>query len=461
MNQPAETTARPRPQLSLWDAASIIVGIIIGSGIFQSTPTVARSVPSEAALMLVWALGGLFALAGALCYAELSTAWTAEGGDLVYLSRGYGSWAGFIFAWAQLWIIRPGSVGVLATVFANYAQELWNLGDSGMLIYALGSTLSLTVVNLFGLRRGAWTQNVLSAAKIIGLLAVVVLGLLTPAQPHDPQVSQLIARDISTNWALALIFVLFAYSGWHEMPIVAAEVRDPKHNLFRALLLGTASVAAIYLLVNYAMVHALGLEGLGKSHVPAADVAALTLGDFGRRFVAVLVCVSTLGALNGMTLTGSRLYYALGCRHARFAWLGRWDERRDAPTAALALEAILSTSVIVVMWWVYAASGEMFDKLVAFTAPIYWLFLAASISSLFVLRVREPDTPRPFRVPLYPVLPLVVCLVCAYMVYAGVDYAWANWSWESAWSLFILSVGAVLAWLDRGRAAPLEGATDR
>jgi basic amino acid/polyamine antiporter, APA family len=162
-----------------------------------------------------------------------------------------------------------------------------------------------------------------------------------------------------------------------------------------------------------------------------------------------LVCVSTLGALNGMTLTGSRLYYALGCRHRLFAWLGRWDARRDAPVAALVFEAIISTTVITCMWKIYAAGGNMFDQLVAFTAPVYWLFLAASVGALFVLRVREPNTPRPTRVPLYPVLPAAVCVVCIYMVYTGVMYAWSQRSWESVWALVVVAVGLVLALLER------------
>ena len=280
-------SAAPRRELSLFDSTCIIVGIIIAAGIYRSSPDIARQAPSVAWLMGLWLFGGLLSLIGALCYAELATAYPKEGGDYVYLTRALGRRVGFLFAWCQLWIVRPGSIGAMAYVFAEYANQIWpqvtyrDLIGPIHLAYAGGAIVVLTVVNLLGVREGKWTQNVLTTAKVLGLAAIVAVGFthtapstaaIAPAKPLDFGLSE---------FGLAMIFVLFTYGGWNEMAYVAAEVKEPRKNILRALLVGTLAVTAIYVVVNLAFIHALGLEGTRNASV-AADVLRLGIGPLGR-----------------------------------------------------------------------------------------------------------------------------------------------------------------------------------
>ncbi|HWB01190.1 MAG TPA: amino acid permease, partial [Pirellulales bacterium] len=395
-------TAQPRARLSLLDATSLIVGIIIGSGLYRASPLIAGQVTSAWQLVAVWLIGGVFALAGALCYAELATTYPLEGGDFVYLSRAFGRVLGFMFAWCQLWIIRPGSVGAMAFVFAAYARELLPLGRSSMLIYALSAVLLLCGVNIIGVRQGTWTQNLLTGAKVAGLLIVIGLGLFAP--PREVLAAPLVIGGPS-NWSLALILVLFAYSGWNEMPNVAAEVRDPRRNILRALVCGALAVTAIYVLVTIAFLRALGFAGVRASEAVAADLAAQALGPWGASAVSALICVSALGAMNGMTMTGSRVYYAFGRQHRMFAWLGRWHPRLGTPVASLVTEAAITTATIVALAAVYGPERDAFERLVRFTAPLFWIFLGLVGASLFVLRLHDRAVPRQFCVPGYPVVP--------------------------------------------------------
>jgi len=450
--------AAPLRQLSLFDSTSIIIGIIIGSGLYETTPLVARNVPSTAWLLAFWAAGGAFALIGSLCFAELATAYPADGGDYVYLKRGFGLPMGFLFAWAQLWVIRPGSIGAMAYVFAHYASELQPLGDHSFAMYAAGSVVVLTLVNVLGVRQGKWTQNVLTAAKVLGLLSVFAIGLLFTAAAADTTASGLAATAAKASAAtsaehdpslfLAMIFIVFTYGGWNDMAYVAAEVRDPSRNILRALVCGTAAVMGIYLLANIAFVHALGFQGVGKSQAVAADVAQLALGDSGSKLISLLICVSTLGAINGMIFTGARIYYAMGQDYRFFALVGRWSPRFGTPAWSLVIQA--ATTLAVVLGFGSLAGQDGFQRLVNFTQPVFWSFLLASGVSLFALRRREPNHPRPYRVPLYPLIPLLFCAGCALIVYASLDFSIRNRSWEALWSIGLMAVGVALAWTGRG-----------
>ncbi|HQU46706.1 MAG TPA: amino acid permease, partial [Pirellulales bacterium] len=309
--------AAPRRQLTLFDTTSIIVGIIIGSSVYVTAPQIAASVPDTLSFLAVWLLGGLFALVGSLCYAELATALPADGGDYVYLSRAYGRPVGFLFAWCELWLVRPGAIGSLAFVFAEYADQLMPLGRHAPVIYAAGATAVITTINLFGVVTGKWTQNVLTLAKVLGLAAVVVIGFSAASPVHEPH--DLHTSTPEANWGLAMIFILYAYGGWNDMAFVSAEVRDPERNIVRALVVGATSVTGIYLLLNASFVYALGLDGVRNAPALAADVVRLGLGPWGAKAVSVLVAISALGAINGMTFTAARIYYAMGTCHRLFA----------------------------------------------------------------------------------------------------------------------------------------------
>ena len=418
---PADAIAAPKPQLSLFDSTCIIVGIIIGAGIYESSTLVAGCMGSSGGTLAIWLVGGLLALCGALCYAELATAWPRAGGDYVYLTRAYGRGTGFLFGWAQLLIVRPADIALLAFVFARYALSLSDPYGGDSRPYAAGAVVVLTLLNVLGVRAGARTQNVLTVVKAAGLVALVAAGFLAPgpaAAPAPPDIPPWCTPQ------LALILVLFTYGGWSEMAYVAAEVRNPARNILRALLLGTGAVTALYLLVNGAFLHALGYAGTAGSKAVAVDTVATLLPDAAARLIAALVCLSALGAVNGLILTGARITYALGSDHAVFGALGRWDPRQGTPVRALAVQGAISLAIVLV--------AGSFVKTLLYTAPVYWLFALATGLSVFVLRVREPGTPRPVRTPGYPVTPVLFALACAFMIYSCVTYAIGNMPWSLA-----------------------------
>jgi amino acid transporter len=223
------------------------------------------------------------------------------------------------------------------------------------------------------------------------------------------------------------------------MSYVAAEVREPRRNILRALVLGTAAVVGIYLLGNGAFIRALGFEGFVRSGAVAADIMRLRFGDGGGRFISALVCVSCLGALNGMILTGSRIYYAVGVEHPLYRWLGRWDERRGAPARSLRLQAAVTLALVFAL----GLSRDGFNRLVIFTAPLFWGFLLLAGLSLFVLRHTDPAIERPYRVAAYPLTPSLFCASALFMACASTRYAWSNRTPEALWTAAIVGAGVV------------------
>lgn len=455
--------AAPRRQLSLFDSTSIIVGIILGVGIYQTAPDVAKGAGCWWGVLLIWLVGGLLSLCGAMNYAELATAYPRAGGDYVYLSRAYGRWAGFLFGWIQLVLVRPGDIAVLAFAFATYALRLWNPGAAleafiasaaggaeqlggaaatgwgeplALRLYAGGAVLTLTMVNVLGARAGAWTQNLLTVVKALGVLAIVGVGLFGPSAPPAT------ADAGGFPLRVALILVLFTYGGWNEMAYVAAEVRSPERNITRALLLGMAAVIVLYLLLNTAFLSALGYAGLAGSKAVAADTIAATFPRWGGRLIAALICISALGALNGQVFTGARILYALGADHRAFRALGCWDAVAGAPQRALVLQGIVAMALILVL--------GSFIEAVIYTAAAVYLFYGATSLSVIVLRRREPNVARPYRVTGYPLTPVVFCAVCGLLIYSAFVYR----PWLSAAALSIAALGLPVYWLTRKSADP-------
>lgn len=391
----------------MFDVASLIVGVIIGSGIFVLPSMVAGNAQTGEWILLAWLFGGALSFIGALCYAELATTYPHMGGDYWYLRFAYGRWAGFLLAWSKLWVIETGAIAVLANVFGIYATQLYAFPYSTA-VYAAGAAIGCTIINCLGVTLSKTAQNLLTSAKVLGLIGVFLVALLvenpTPATPVEGLGS----------FRMALIFVLFAYGGWNECANIAAEVRDLKRNILRSLLLGLSVVTGVYLLLNASFLHALGPGGLAKSEAVAADVMSLWLGPTGARVVSALIVISTLGAVNGYIFTGARIYYALGTDHALFSLLGRWNPRFDVPINALLAECVIVCLLIF--------SGR-FEDLVMYTTPAFWLFFTLTGISLFVLRYKDPDRERPYRVHFYPITPLLFIATCAMMFHSGLAYA--------------------------------------
>ncbi len=427
-----------RERLGLWDAVSIIIGIVIGAGIYETPPLVMSNVSGPLPLFAIWAAGGLLSLIGACCYSELASTYPRSGGDYVYLSRAFSPIVGFLFGWAQLAVILTGSIGMMAYVFADYAAALWGLDQSATTWLAAAAVALFTALNLAGVGAGKSTQNLLSWLKLIGIVALVTVGLSqVSAVPAAP--ARVPAQ--SGSLGLAMILVLYTFGGWNDAAYVAAEVRDRRRNLPRALILGTTAVTVAYLLLNAAFIGTLGFEGARQSTAIASDVMGKSLGDAGRVAISLLVMISALNAVSALIFTGSRVYATLGADYPSIGALGRWHPRLGSPVLALGVQLAISVLLILTVG-TSAGRGAVdrgllaigltraswsghggFDSLLRCSAPVFWLFFLLTGLSLFVLRYRDRQRPRPFRVPLYPLLPLIFCATSAYMLYSAVVYA--------------------------------------
>jgi amino acid transporter len=438
MSQDANETSPTRSKLGLWDAIAIIVGIVVGTAIFKTPKIIFSCVDGPWQGMGAWALGGGLALVGAFCYAELATTYPRVGGDYVYLTKAFGRPVGFLFGWAQLTVILTASIGAMAYAFADYAVGFWGLDNDVGVWLAVAAVVALAIINLLGVMAGKSVQNLLSVVKVVGLLGIVVIGF-----GWGGDASQEVDNPTwPAGFGLAMVLVLYAYGGWNDAAFVAAEVRDVHRNIPRALFLGIAGITVIYLLVNGAYLWALGFEGVRASETPAADTLRVYSGESGAKAMSVLVMISALGAINGLIFTGSRIYAGMGAEHRIFALLGRWHPTFAAPVWALTIQALIACAMILLVgtpqgWemidaglsrldmplpdWYKNASG--FETLVTSTAPVFWMFFLLTGVSVFVLRDKDPDRERPFRMPFYPWTPLIFILTSIFMLQASVSYA--------------------------------------
>jgi amino acid transporter len=449
-----EPTKEPLPaaaRLGLWDTTSIIVGIIVGVGIYVTPSRIFAYASGPWQALGLWVLGGLLSLVGAFCYAELAAAYPRSGGEYVYLTKAYGRWMGFVFGWAQLVVIRPaGSIAVVAFGFAEYGARLGGLDfrvPAVAVSLAAAPLVVLTFVNLLGVYFGKRTQNALTALKVLGIVGILAAGFCWARAPvAEPAAAR---PATAAGLALGMMYVLWSYAGWQEAAYVAAEVRDRRRNLPLALILGTAAVTVLYLLVNLAYLAGLGFEGVVNSSAVAADVLGLALGEWGAAAMSLLVVISTLGALNGMLFTSSRIFAEMGADHPLLAPLGQWNRHWGVPACSLLVQGALSVGMVLLAG--LGPSGKSgFDALVQGTAAMFWLFFLLTGVAVLVLRYRDPSAQRPFRVPLYPWTPLAFCAGCAAMLYGSVLAAPA----ESLVGAGILAVGLPLYLLSqrlRGR----------
>lgn len=423
----------PSRQFGLWDGSAVIIGIVVGAGIYETSPQIAASLPGPAWLVPVWIVGALICMLGALCYAEIVTRLPRAGGDYAYLTAAYGPRLGFLFAWAEFWIMRPAHIGAIAFIFSHYANAV--SGYDNLITPAVMAVIGLTGVHLLGVRGGRWTQNLLAVVKLLSLLALAAAGLIWAEPPEEAPV-----LTADGDLVLAIILVLFTYGGWSHIAYIAVEVREPERNILRSLLLGIGSVGLIYVLVNLAFMHTLGFSGMANADSVAADMLGRVMGSTGATVISLLICLSCLGNINGMILTGSRILYAVGCDHPGFAWLGRWHGRLDAPVAALLLQMTIAVALVVLL----GSSGRGFERLVIFSTPLFWAFFTLVALALFVFRKRS-SAPAGYRAPLYPVLPGLFVLFCAGMFAVSLDYAWGRQTAELVWVGMVLLAGLAVS----------------
>ena len=444
-SRPPQTGTGPHAILGTTEAVAIIVGIVIGAGIF-SLPSLVASMSGSAGWMLAaWLFGGLISLIGALCYAELSTAFPNAGGDYHFLRRAYGPQVSFVFAWARFSVITTGSIAVLAFVFGDYMTQALPLGAHSGSIYAAAVVVVLTWVNLRGIKSGAATQTWLTMLEVAGLLAIVVAGLYA-AFGGMPAPAPSTAAGGFPGWSaygLAVVFVLFTFGGWNEAAYISAELKGGQRAMVKALVLSIVVITVLYLLVNWAYLQGLGFEGMAKSRAIAAELVGRAFGPIGEKLFALMVALAALTSINATMIVGARTNFAVGRDWPTLSFLGQWDDARDTPRTALLAQSALA---LLLVFTGFAVGGGL-KSMVEYTAPVFWFFFLLTGLSLFVLRVREPQTPRPFRVPLYPVLPAFFCLVCAYMLWSSLSYVYSQelGGLNAAWiGVGVLAVGVLL-----------------
>ena len=447
----ADAQAQPRPLLGLRAAVTLIVGIVVGAGIFKAPALVAGMSGGAGGMFLAWLLGGAVSLAGALCYAELSTAYAHAGGDYHFLQRAYGRAVAFLFGWARYAVITTGSIALLAFVFGDYLAQVAPLPGLApawsSALYAGAAVLVLGLLNLHGLRAGSATQTWLTLAEVGGLLLVAVAALLLPAAGAGASAAAVDAAAAPgaghASFGLAMVFVLLTYGGWNEAAYLSAEVRDGAVNMVRALVLAVLIVTGLYLLVTWGYWHGLGMDALAASQAPAAELMRRAFGAAGEQGIALLVALSSLTSINATMIVGARTGYAMGRDWRPLAWLARWDGRRATPTLAM----LVQCGAALLLVGIGATLGGGFRAMVEFTAPVFWLFFLLSGISLFVLRRREPGRARPYRVPLFPLLPLLFCASCAYMLWSSLSYVSSQTlgGLNAAWiGIAVLAAGLLL-----------------
>lgn len=444
-----KTLDEPQRLLRPLGAIAIIVGIVIGAGIFK-TPSMVAGITGDAGWILsVWILGGLISLAGALCYAELSTAYPHAGGDYHFLSRAFGKNISFLYAWAKATVINTGSIALLAFVFGDYMTQVIELGPYSTAIWAVGIVLILTAVNLVGIHTSSSLQTILTILVIVGLAAIVVAGFSVagPAQANPAWFSSSPPLGLL---GLAMVFVLLTYGGWNEAAYISAEVKGGVKAIVPVIVISLLVVACVYLLVNIALVKGLGVKGLAESKAAGAELLGLAFGPWGQKTLGLFVALAALTSINATMIVGARTNFALGRDWARLRIMGQWQGERGSPTLAYLIQAGISLLLI----GFGTLQNDGFETMVEFTAPVFWAFLFLVGISLFLLRVKDAETPRPFRVPLYPFTPIVFCLSCAYLTYSSITYAVSKSAVHVSFLVMALGVVAVLLLNIRRRPQP-------
>src|SRR5438876_6511335 len=433
-------------RLGLWSAVAVLVGSTIGSGIFRTPARIAAYVPVPVPMFGVWVLGGLLALCGALTYAELAAQYPRSGGVYVYVREGFGRLPAFLFGWTELLLIRASALGAIATPFAEYL--LRSLGYDPKIApnatyvhyVAAGAIILTATLNYVGVRWSSLVLNLTTGAKYGALVLLVLLAFLV-GQGDFGHFSRVAGGGAvqSASFGLALVSVLWAYDGWGDLSFVGGEVRDPERNMPRALVLGTLSVIAIYLLVNAAYLYLLPLGQMARSPLVAADAAQAVLGRIGVGAVTVVVMVATFSTLVGSILTAPRIFFAMADDGLFFRAIARVHPRYQTPSAAIVLTGFLGIGFVLIRTF-----EQLADQFVVAIFPFYALAAAA----VFVLRRRRPDLPRPVRVLGYPVVPSLFVLA-SFLILGNALWAHPR---ETGFAFLIILLGVpVYLWWTRRR----------
>lgn len=393
--------------LGLFSATMMVIGGIIGSGIFLNPSVVAARMGSREGTLLVWLLGAVIALLGAFVFAELGRRRPLAGGGYAYLREAFGPLAGFLYGWALLLIMATGAIAAVAMTFAGYATDLFGWPVARQPLLAAGAIVFLTGLNVVGVKPAAWTQNLFTVLKLLAIAVLVVAAFAAPANPV--QADAVVANQGSLLLAVgaALVPVLFAFGGWQQTNFIAEELRDPERDLPRALILGVIGVVVAYLLVNVAYLRVLGPAGLAASHAPAAETMAGIAGESGRRLIAAGIVASTFGFLNLVILVSPRVYQAMARDGLFFKSFATLHPTWRTPVAAIVVQGA---------WAILLLFSGTYGALLDYVVFADWIFFGLTAATLFALRRADGDRVVPFLVPLHPWTTLAFVAAAAYVV---------------------------------------------
>lgn len=410
----------PKPSLKLIDAIVLIIGIVVGAGIFRAPSVVASNTPNEYWFLGVWILGGIISIIGALCYSELTSSFPNAGGDYHFLKLAFGKKFSFLFAWSRITITQTGSIAILAYIAGDYLTKLYPIGELSSTYYALTIIILLSLFNILGIQFGTGIQKLLITLLSLGILLIVITGLM--AEPLSNIVLSETVADINHSSgaaiSLALIFVLLTFGGWNEAAYISLELKSGSKKMTLVMVVSILIITILYLLINISFLRVLGIEGIAESEAVGVDMMSATLGEKGVLLIGIIVVLSALTSLNTTIFTGARTNYALGKDFKTLSFLGKWNGERSAPVNSLLLQGVIA--IVLVVLGAFTRNG--FESMVDFTAPVFWFFFLSTGISLFVLRKKHPNITRPFKVPLYPLTPILFIIFCSYMLYSSLSY---------------------------------------
>ena len=412
-----------KKDLRLYGLTMVAIGSCIGSGIFLTPSQIAGHLPSPLLILLVWGLGGVITLTGALTFAELGAMFPQAGGVYVYLKEAYGDLFGFLYGWVYLVVITSGANAALSIACAYYLAFIFPLNDTGIKVVAIMALILVTVVNILRVRAAEIFTNLFTGFKLVGIAAVIGIGLLFgKVRPSFVEsVANPESFSLTAALGLALIGVLWSYGGWQHATFVAGEARDPRRNIPRAMIIGALIVSAVYLLTNLAYLFLLPIDRIASSESLAAD-AVSTLIPFGGVIIALLIAVSTFGTLGIYTLSAPRIYYAMakdGLFFKKLAWV---HPRFRTPVFAIVIQSVWA--MVLLLFW------GTFEDLITYVVFTDWIFFGLTAFGLFILRVKRKDLERPYKTWGYPIVPFIfVAITFLFVLNSLIEkplHAWAG-----------------------------------
>lgn len=409
----------PLPTFTTLSSVAVIVGIVVGIGVFRLPPIVAGYSGNGLQFLLFWLAGGVISLLGALCYAELASSNPDSGGEYHFLSKAYGRPVGFLFTWGRMTVIQTGSLAIVSFILGDYATLILDLGRFSSAIYAALTVILLTGLNIFGTRHSRKTQMVLTSVIVIIILVLSVSALLLiPSAAGSGSIADTSSGFTGGMAGSAMIFVLLTYGGWNEAAYLSGELINVRKNMIKVLVAGIAAITFLYLLINFAYLHVLGLDQLKESKTVGADITEPIFGTAGSYIVVLIVVFAAISTVNATIITGARTNYALGRDFSLFRFMGKWNSERNTPVNALLVQGTIALLLIFFGAW----SKQAVETMVDYTAPVFWFFLLLTTISLFILRRKNKHQEKSYQVPLYPIIPLLFVATCMFMLYSSLAF---------------------------------------